>query len=67
MDYSAQGMSLPAVLIKEDRSRYIWVGASAVPRESSGPGNTASGVHGEVQLYIQIETCLSLRALAKTH
>lgn len=64
---STQGISWPDALMKEDRSRYTWVGAPAVPRESSGPGNTASGVHGEGQLYIQIETGLSLKVASKTH
>lgn len=68
VDDSAQGMSWLAVSMEEERrSKCIWVGVSAVHGESSEPGNTASGVHGQGELYIQIKTCLNLKAPENTH
>ena len=54
VDDSALGMSWLAVSMEEERrSRCFRAGAPAVHGEFFGPGNIASGVHGEGQLYIQ--------------
>lgn len=54
MNDSAQVVSWLALFMEEERrSRCIWVEAPAVHGESSGLGNTTTGLHGQGQLYSQ--------------